>query len=184
MKKIVFIVGSYRKNSFNRSLAEVASKIIGNKAEVFFLDYSKIPFFNQDLEFPAPDEVRKAREIIMSADGVWVFSPEYNFNIPGGLKNLLDWLSRPLVKGDPERITAVTGVPVTFSGVGGKMAAANARKRLGELAVFMKMNHMKGEETGISLNAEAFATDTIYIADEDRRKLENQVERFLEFIEK
>lgn len=184
MKKIIFIIGSYRKNSFNRALAETTAEIIGNKAEIVFLDYSKVPFLNQDIEFPAPEEVRKARESVMSADGIWIFSPEYNFNIPGGLKNLLDWLSRPLVKGDPERITAVTGMPVTFSGVGGKMAGANARKRLGELAVFMKMNHMKGEETGISLNAEAFATDTMNITSEDRRKLEDQAERFLEFIQK
>ena len=145
--KIVFITGSQRKRSFNRTLAERAASIIGRRAEVTFLEYQDIPYMNQDIEYPAPDSIRKIREEIMSADGIWIFSPEYNFNIPGVLKNLLDWLSRPLVKGDPERISAMTGLPVTISGAGGKMGAANARKRLGELAVFMKMKHMEGSET-------------------------------------
>ncbi|MBO8436555.1 MAG: NAD(P)H-dependent oxidoreductase [Spirochaetes bacterium] len=182
MKKIVFIVGSLREKSFNRSLARDAEAIIGKRAEITYLDYSSVPLMNQDIEYPAPDAVKEARDEIMAADGIWIFSPEYNFNIPGGLKNLLDWLSRPLVQGDPERISALTGMPVTFSGVGGKMAASTARKRLGEFALFMKMKHMEGNETAIALSAEAFATNTLYLTSDDKRRLENQAERFLSFI--
>ena len=183
MKKILFIVGSLRKNSFNKSLAESAAAIIGNRAKVSFLDYSDIPFMNQDIEYPAPEAVKRIRDEVMSADGIWIFSPEYNFNIPGVLKNLLDWLSRPLVKGDPERISAATGLPVTLSGAGGKSGAANARKRLSELSIFMKMKHMDGEETSISLTPEEFSSDTLYLDNDRRRKLEDQAERFLSFIE-
>ena len=182
--KIVFITGSLRKKSFNRALAETAASIIGERAEVTFLEYQDIPYMNQDIEYPAPDSIRKIREEIMSADGIWIFSPEYNFNIPGVLKNLLDRLSRPLVKGDPERISAMTGLPVTISGAGGKMGAANARKRLGELAVFMKMKHMDGAETGISLTPEEFASDTLNMNEERYKQLEDQAERFLSFIGK
>ena len=98
MKKIVFIVGSLRKNSFNKSLAEAAAEIIGERASISFLDYSDIPYMNQDIEYPAPEAIQRIREEIIDADGIWIFSPEYNFNIPGVLKNLLDWLSRPLIK--------------------------------------------------------------------------------------
>lgn len=182
MKKIVFIVGSLRKNSFNKSLAEAAAEIIGERASISFLDYSDIPYMNQDIEYPAPEAIQRIREEIMDADGIWIFSPEYNFNIPGVLKNLLDWLSRPLIKGDQERISAATGVKVTLSGVGGKSGASNARKRLSELAVFMRMNHMKGEETAISLNPEEFASDTLSLDGDREKTLRDQAERFLQFI--
>ena len=182
MKKIIFIVGSRREHSFNKALSEAVAAIIKERVQISFLDYASIPLFNQDEEYPAPPEVQRVRDEIMAADGIWIFSPEYNFNIPGGLKNLLDWLSRPLVKDDPERITALTSMPVTFSGAGGKMGTGNVRKHLADFAVFARMKHMDGEETGIALTGEEFASDT-FLLDEDRRKmLENQAERFLSFI--
>lgn len=55
MKKIIFIIGSLRRSSFNRALSEIAKEIIGERAEVSFLDYSDLPFFSQDIEFPAPE---------------------------------------------------------------------------------------------------------------------------------
>lgn len=182
MKKIIFIIGSLRRKSFNRALSEIAKEIIGERAEVSFLDYSDLPFFSQDIEFPAPEIVNRIRKEILDSDGIWIFSPEYNFNIPGGLKNLLDWLSRPLEKGDTERITALTEKKVTFSGAGGRMATANVRKRLSEFAVFMKMEHMDAEETGISISAEDFSSDTLHISDTDMERLEKQAELFLKFI--
>ncbi len=182
MKRIIFISGSRRKNSFNRALAESAAAIIGTRACVSFLDYSAIPFFSQDDEYPAPEEVRRIRAEIMEADGIWIFSPEYNSYIPGGLKNLLDWLSRSLVKDDPDRVTAMTGMKVTFSGAAGHSGGMEARKQLEKLASMMRMNHMEGEETGIRLSAASFASGTLYMDDEDRRRLKDQAERFLSFI--
>ena len=64
MKKILFIIGSLRKNSFNRQLAAVAEEMLKGKAEVSYLDYSKLPFINQDIEFPAPAEVTRVRKCI------------------------------------------------------------------------------------------------------------------------
>ena len=54
MAKILFIVGSLRKGSFNRQMAREAEKIIGDRAEVSYLEYSDLPYMNQDIEFPAP----------------------------------------------------------------------------------------------------------------------------------
>ena len=51
---------------------------------------------NQDIEHPAPEAVMRVREAVREADGLWLFSPEYNHAIPGPLKNLIDWLSRPV----------------------------------------------------------------------------------------
>ncbi|MGN1219778.1 MAG: NADPH-dependent FMN reductase, partial [Candidatus Cryptobacteroides sp.] len=57
-----------------------------------YLDYSALPMMDQDIEFPAPDEVSKVREKVAEADALWIFSPEYNYSYPGHLKNLIDWL--------------------------------------------------------------------------------------------
>lgn len=106
-KKLLFVVGSLRKGSFNHSLAKYVEELIGNKAEVEYLNFANIPYMNQDIEFPVPSEIAAVREKVSGADGIWIFSPEYNYAIPGVLKNLLDWLSRPLVQYDFQGPSAV-----------------------------------------------------------------------------
>ena len=59
-----------------------------------YLDYKDIPLFNQDLETPTLPAVQAARDAVLAADAIWIFSPVYNFAIPGVVKNLIDWLSR------------------------------------------------------------------------------------------
>ena len=61
-KKVLFVVGSLREKSFNKTVAEYISKKLEEKGiETSFLDYSKLPFMNQDIEFPTPSEVEKVR---------------------------------------------------------------------------------------------------------------------------
>ncbi|MDD7536882.1 MAG: NADPH-dependent FMN reductase, partial [Bullifex sp.] len=95
MKKILFIVGSARKGSFNRQLAGQAEKLLEGRAEVAYLDYSSIPLMDQDIEYPAPSEIERVRKACIEADALWFFTPEYNHSYPGAVKNLIDWLSRP-----------------------------------------------------------------------------------------
>ena len=90
MKKILFIIGSLRAKSFNRQVANVAKEMIGNRAEVQELDYSDLPLLNQDIEQPELEVVARIRKVIAEADGLWIFTPEYNMSYPGHLKNLLD----------------------------------------------------------------------------------------------
>lgn len=70
MKKILFIIGSLRKQSFNRELSEMVKGMLQGRAEVTELDYSQVPFINQDEEYPAPQAVTDARKAIAEADGV------------------------------------------------------------------------------------------------------------------
>ena len=106
MKKVLLIVGSLRKESFNLQLAKLAEEMLKDKVQVSLLQYADLPFMNQDMEFPAPESVARVRQEVLAADGIWIFSPEYNYQIPGVLKNLLDWLSRPLAPNDWERGSA------------------------------------------------------------------------------
>lgn len=96
--KILAIVGSLRKESYNRQLALTAKVVVGDRADFELLEYQDIPLMNQDIEYPAPKAVKSVRDAVKSADGIWFFTPEYNHYFPGVLKNLIDWLSRPTTK--------------------------------------------------------------------------------------
>ena len=137
---------------------------------------------NQDIEYPAPESITRVRGAVMETDGIWIISPEYNFQIPGVLKNLLDWLSRPLVSNDPERISAVKGKPVTISGVAGKSGAAGVRKNLSTLMASMRMNLVAGMGTGISLGPQDFQSGKLSLSEENLTALRTQVDAFLEAI--
>ena len=181
-KKILFVVGSLRKESFNHSLSEYVKELIGEKAEVELLEYSNIPYMNQDVEYPAPKKISEVREKVSKVDGIWIFSPEYNFAIPGVLKNLLDWLSRPLVQYDFQGPSAVHEKKVTISGAAGGTAAANVRKQLSDLLPFIRMNLIGGEGTGVALPMESFQTNKLILNDETKTLLKNQVDELLKSI--
>ena len=179
MKKVLMIVGSLRKTSFNLQLAQVIQGMLEDRVHVSFLEYADIPFMNQDIEFPVPESVARVRQAVQEADGIWIVSPEYNYQIPGVLKNLLDWLSRPLAPNDWERGSAVKGKPVTISGVAGRSGAAGVRKHLSALLEVMSMNLIGGMGTGISADAESFATNKLHVSEENHAALQAQAELFL-----
>ena len=181
MKNILFIVGSLREDSFNRQLAREAEQMIGDRAKVTYLDYSDVPLINQDIEFPEPEAVGRLRAAVSQADALWVFTPEYNFSYPGHVKNLFDWLSRPLVAGDYETPTAINGKKVALSGAGGKMATAKCREKLTELLTFIKADVME-QQTGIVLNLEAWTEGRMILSDEQKAALKAQAEAFLRYV--
>ena len=182
MKKVLMIVGSLRKNSFNHQLAKQVAAMLAGKAEVRFLQFADLPFMNQDIEFPAPESVARVRQAVQEADGIWIFSPEYNYQIPGVLKNLLDWLSRPLVPNDWERGSAVKGKPVTISGVARRSAAAGVRKHLSALLEVMSMKLIGGVGSGAALDAGAFQTGVLNLTEENLAAIRAQAEAFLDAI--
>ena len=170
MKKILFVIGSLRTKSFNRQVANVAKEIIGNRADVQELDYSDLPLLNQDIEQPEPEAVARIRKAVAEADGLWIFTPEYNMSYPGHLKNLLDWLSRPVKFMDYGTPTCINGKRVAISGAGGKAATANCRAKLTELLSFMKADVLT-EQVGIAVPAEAWGTDVLTLNDEQLEQL-------------
>ena len=181
MKKILFIVGSLRKESFNRQLALEAEKMIGTQANVTYLDYSDVPLINQDIEFPEPETVGRLRTAVKEADGLWVFTPEYNFSYPGHLKNLFDWLSRPVKPMDYETPTVINGKKFALSGAGGKMATAKCREKLTELLTFIKADVME-LQTGVALNVEAWTEGRMILSDDQRKALSSQADAFLKWL--
>ena len=182
MKNIVFIVGSLRQQSFNHQLAAVAEKMLSGKFNVKYVDFEDVPLMNQDLESVAPAPVVRVRKEVLAADGIWIFTPEYNYSYPGLLKNLLDWLSRPMDISDYTNPSSVVGKKVTVSGAGGNNQTASCRAKLNELLEFMKMQVLTEPQTGIALGVEAWTKGEFNLTDEQIAQLKAQAERFAAFI--
>ncbi|MGI8952441.1 MAG: NADPH-dependent FMN reductase [Chitinophagaceae bacterium] len=94
----VGISGSLRKGSFNTSLLNAALELLPENVTMETASIAEIPLYNADFDLPAattrPQTVTIFRNILAKADGLVIVSPEYNYSIPGGLKNAIDWASR------------------------------------------------------------------------------------------
>lgn len=179
--KILFIIGSLKKNSTNRMLAEIVKSIIADRAEVEYLEYTDLPMINPDIEFPVPPPVQRVRDEIASADGVWMFFPEYNHSYPGILKNMLDWISRPIAKGAPRTSSVSSGVPVTYSSVSGKGGAVKAFVKMADLMEKIHMKDMPGEK--LALSEPEIADGNLMLTEDEQAVLNAQIEAFLKWIE-
>jgi chromate reductase len=93
MVALLGICGSERKSSLNRALLVAAGEALPAGATLAIWDSLDLPIFNSDHHEPA--RVGELKRAIASAHGVVIAVPEYNYSIPGGLKNALDWVSRP-----------------------------------------------------------------------------------------
>jgi chromate reductase len=94
-KKIAVIIGSLRKDSLNRKVANLVIKLAPSSLQFEIIEIGNLPLFNEDLENNPPQEWVKFREHLKACDGVLFATPEYNRSIPGVLKNAIDVGSRP-----------------------------------------------------------------------------------------
>lgn len=180
--KIVAIVGSLRKESYNRQLALTAKELVGNRADFELLQYHDIPLMNQDIEYPAPNAVKRVREEVKSADGVWFFTPEYNHFFPGVLKNLIDWLSRPISDAEPQ---VLAGKPAAISGISPGMSGTGiAQDHLVTLISFLNMDIMNSPRLTIPNAMQQLDKDGRLTLKSSYPYLENQAYVFIDFVEK
>lgn len=99
MSKLLFISGSLRKMSFNSAALRVLEREAQGKHEVDWAEFGDIPLYNEDTEKNGfPPAVIRLRTQIANCNGILIATPEYNHSIPGGLKNAIDWASRPSEK--------------------------------------------------------------------------------------
>lgn len=138
MDKIVNILGfagSLRQGSYNKALLRAARELVPSGAQLETFDLEGIPPFNQDLEKQPPEKVKEFKAKIRAADAVLIVTPEYNYSIPGVLKNALDWASRPY--GDnafENKPAAIMGASVGM--LGSARAQYHLRQCLVTLACF------------------------------------------------
>src|SRR5512136_3161544 len=92
---ILGFAGSLRQGSYNRALLRAALELVPNGTKLRIFELDGIPPFNQDFESSPPERVREFKKEIKAADALLIVTPEYNYSIPGVLKNAIDWASRP-----------------------------------------------------------------------------------------
>jgi chromate reductase, NAD(P)H dehydrogenase (quinone) len=149
--RLLGIAGSLRQGSYNRAALRVAVGLVppGSSLETFDLD--GIPPFNQDHEREPPQRVREFKRKIAEADAILIVTPEYNYSVPGVLKNAIDWASRPY--GD----NAWDGKPVGIMGASiGMLGTGRAQYHLRQMFVFLNMFPVNQPEVMIAYADEKF----------------------------
>jgi len=149
--KILGIPGSLRAQSYNKSALRAARALVPADAELEIFELGGIPPYNQDEETQPPPRVVELKARIRAADAILFSTAEYNYSIPGVLKNAIDWASRPY--GD----SAWTGKPVGLMGASpGTLGSARAQYHLRQVFVFLDMYPLNKPEVLISAAASKF----------------------------
>jgi chromate reductase len=134
--KVAVIVGSNRRESLNRKLAEALAKLGEAKLAFTFAGIDDLPLYNQDLEAALPDAVVRFKSEIAAADGLLFVTPEHSRSIPAVLKNAIDWGARPYGQ------NSWAGKPAAMTGtspgaIGAAVAQQHLRQILGVLGVLV-----------------------------------------------
>ena len=168
--KILGIAGSLRKGSFNRAALRAAQQAAGDGVSIDMHDLDGLPLFSQDLETPAPEPVQQLKARIASADAVLFVTPEYNYSVPGVLKNAIDWASRPYGQ------SAWDGKPCAIMGASvGMLGSARAQYHLRQMLVFLNMHPLNQPEVMIPFAAEKFDAHGALKDEKTREKIRELV---------
>jgi chromate reductase len=149
--RILGIAGSLRRESYNRAALRAATELVPEGASIETFELDGITGFNQDEEQNPPAKVVELKKRIREADAILIVTPEYNYSIPGVLKNAIDWASRPY--GD----SAWNGKPAAIMGASiGSIVTARAQYHLRQMMVFLNMFPINQPEVMIGNASERF----------------------------
>lgn len=177
--KIIGFAGSLRKNSYNRSALRTAEALAPSDVKIEIFDLNGIPLFNEDDESNPPKIVTEFREKISAADAVLIVTPEYNYSIPGVLKNAIDWASRPYGQG------ALVGKPAAIMGTSvGMLGTARAQYDLRRSFVFLNMYVLNQPEVMIPFAAKVFDEKGNVTDDKTRNKIKELVQALADWTRK
>jgi chromate reductase len=172
------ICGSLRRASLNRSLLAAVGETLpsGTPFEIFE-GLGELPIFNSDLGDPAPVAAIKAA--VSRADGVVFAVPEYNYSIPGGLKNALDWLS------SPPKTSPMRGKPIGLVGAASGMSGTiRAQLHLRQMLVYSDAPCLNQPEVLIPRAHERFSTEGRLTCDSTRELLAKFGAAMVTFVER
>jgi len=174
MEKIVSILGfagSLRKDSYNRSLLRAALELVPKDGKLEVFDLDGIPPFNQDLENQPSEKVKEFKAKIRAADAILIATPEYNYSIPGVLKNAIDCASRPY--GD----NAFEHKPVAIMGASiGMTGSARAQYHLRQCFVFLTCFALNQPEVMVPFAQEKIDRDGMVTDQKTREKIRELLE--------
>jgi chromate reductase, NAD(P)H dehydrogenase (quinone) len=167
--KILGFAGSLRRFSYNRALLRAAQELVPEGVVLEIFDLEGIPLFNQDLENEPAEKVMEFKRKIRAADAILIATPEYNYSIPGVLKNAIDCASRP--HGD----NAFEYKPVAMMGASpGMIGSARAQYHLRQCFVFLSCFALNHPEVMVSFAPEKIDKDG-NVTDQKTRELIKQL---------
>jgi len=162
--KVLAMVGSLRKGSYNKLALRAAIELKPAGMEIITAEIGDLPLYNDDVrEAGYPPPVQRLREQVRAADALLFVTPEYNYSVPGVLKNTIDWCSRP-----PDQ--PLDGKPAAIMGAStGKLGTARAQYHLRQICVFVNVLPLNRPEVMLAGAAKLFDADG-RLNDEPTRK--------------
>ena len=175
--RIAVVVGSLRRDSFNRQLAQALAKMAPQGMEFVQVRIDDQPLYNQDDDANQAEPVRRLKSEIAAAQGVLFVTPEYNRSIPGVLKNAIDNASRPYGQ------SAWAGKPAAVIGISvGAIGTALAQQHLRNILAYLDMPTLGQPEMFLQNKPGLFAADGGIGPDDTKQFLQKFLERFAEFV--
>ena len=173
--KLAIVVGSNRRESINRKLAQALSRLGAAAFEAKFVQIDDLPMYNQDVELPVPAPVARFKAEIEGADAVLFVTPEHSRSLPAVLKNAIDWGSRPWGKsswpGKPAAIIGTSGGVISTA-----VVQQHLRAILGNLGL-----HVLGGEAYINFKPELIDAEGHVTDDSVRTFLKGFIDNFAGF---
>jgi len=179
MKTIAVIVGSLRRESINRKLAEALEKLTAASFTFRFVEIGDLPLYNEDLWAQPPESVLAAKREIEASDAVLFVTPEYNRSFTPAIKNVIDWGTRPWGK------NSWTGKPAALIGASpGAIGSAVGQNALKGLLPVIGLILMGQPEVYISCTSDFFDEDGNISSENTRVFLQNWASQFAKWIER
>ncbi|HWG84965.1 MAG TPA: NAD(P)H-dependent oxidoreductase [Deinococcales bacterium] len=151
---ILAISGSLRRASLNSGLVRAAQEVAPEGIRITSFDLTPVPFYDADREAEGvPGPVADLRARIAVADAILIATPEYNYSVPGVLKNALDWASRP------PRQSPLTAKPLAMMGAGGMLGTVRAQMHLRQILLHNDVRVLSKPEVYVARGWEKFDRD-------------------------
>jgi len=171
---VLGFAGSLRAHSLNRALLRAAIELTPEGLGIEAFDLGPLPLYDGDVEAAGlPEPVQTFRRRIAAADALLLVTPEYNYSVPGVLKNAIDWASRP-----PDQ--PFRGKPIALMGASpGRFGTARAQYHLRQMCVFLDMLPVNRPEVFISAASDKFDPEGRLVDESARREVRALLEALL-----
>ncbi|WP_434316056.1 NADPH-dependent FMN reductase [Leifsonia sp. P73] len=177
--KIGYFVGSLAKGSINRTLSKALIRHAPDNLEFTEIPIKDLPIYSWDYDEDFPAEGRALKQAIEASDGILFVSPEYNRSIPGGLKNAIDWGSRPWgANSFARKPTGIIGA--SPGGIGTAVMQSSMRAVLS----FLDAPQLNAPEAYITFRPDAFGSDGEVTDESTASFLRHYMEEYAAFVER
>jgi chromate reductase, NAD(P)H dehydrogenase (quinone) len=177
--RIGYFIGSLSSTSINRVLSRALVRLAPQNLELTEITIGDLPLYSPDFDSDYPPQARALKEAITGSDGVLFVTPEYNRSIPGGLKNAIDWASRPWGQNSFHHMpAAVIGASI------GQIGTALAQQSLRGVLSFCNARQMTAPEAYIQFKPGLFTDDGEVTDESTAQFLSDFIQEFRDHVER